>query len=125
MRKVSMDHKDKSAVREFEKRQQPRYALHAGIKVETRTRGTVIGDTVDISQTGISALLMEQISLEEVVRLDFLLSSAPVTVYAAVRQRGAFRYGFQFLGLETTKSMIGFACRQIAVNEILESIETM
>src|ERR1700676_500494 len=98
MHKVSMDHKDKSAVREFEKRQQPRYALHAGIKVETRTRGTVIGDTVDISQTGISALLMEQSSLEEVVRLDFLLSSAPVTVYAAVRQRGAFRYGFQFLG---------------------------
>jgi len=125
MQKVSTDHKDKSAVREFEKRQQPRYALHAGIKVETRTRGTVIGDTVDISQTGISARLMEQIPPGEVVRLDFMLSSAPVTVDAAVCRRGAFRYGFQFLGLEPTKSMIGFACRQIAVNEILDSIEAM
>jgi hypothetical protein len=125
MHNVSMDHKDKTAFREIEKRQQPRYALHAGIKVETRTHGTVIGDTVDISQTGISALLMEQIPLGEVVRLDFMLSSAPVSVDAAVCQRDAFRYGFQFLGKETTKSMIGFACRQIAVNEILDSIATM
>jgi hypothetical protein len=125
MDKVIMNDKDKSAVREFDKRQHPRYTLHAGIKVETRTCGAVLGDTVDISQTGISALIMERIPPGEVVRLDFTLSSAPVTVHAAVRQRGAFRYGFQFLGLETTKSMIGFACRQIAVNEILDSIETM
>jgi hypothetical protein len=125
MHNVSMDHRDKSAVRESEKRQQPRYALHVGIKVESRTHGTVVGDTVDISQTGISALLMEQIPLGEVVRLDFMPSSAPVTVDATVCQRAAFRHGFQFLGKETTKSMIGFACRQIAVNEILDSIETM
>ena len=125
MHKLSTDHQDKSAGRESEKRQQPRYALRAAIRVETRTRGTVIGDTVDVSQTGISAVLMEQIPLAEVVRLDFMLSSAPVTVDAAVCHRHAFRYGFQFLGKETTKSMIGFACRQIAVNEILDSIETM
>jgi hypothetical protein len=125
MHKLTTDNQDKRTVREFDQRRHPRYALEVDIKVETRTCGIVMGDTVDVSETGISAALMEQIPLGEIVRLHFKLSRVHVAVDAAVCQRRAFRYGFQFLGLETTKTMIGFACRQLAVNEILGSIESM
>jgi hypothetical protein len=125
MHKLSIDNQDKSAVREFDRRQHPRYALDVNIKVETRTCGVVMGDTVDVSETGISAALTEQIPLGEIVRLHFKLSRVQVAVDASVCQRRAFRYCFQYLGLESTKHMIGFACRQLAVNEILGSIESM
>ena len=55
------------------------------------------GHTVDISESGISALLILELPLGEVVELAFSLPLGPVKIYAMVRQKNAFRYGFQFM----------------------------
>jgi hypothetical protein len=35
--------------------------------------------------------------LREIVELDFTLPSGPVMIFAAARQKNAFRYGFEFI----------------------------
>jgi hypothetical protein len=57
------------------------------------------GHTADISESGISAIMSIEVPLGEVVELDFTLPFGRVTTYVAVRQRSAFRDGFQFLEL--------------------------
>ena len=56
----------------------------------------VRGHTVDISESGISAMLRVEVPIGEVVRLESELPDGPVEVHAMVRQRNAFRYGMQF-----------------------------
>jgi len=78
------------------------------------------GHTVDISESGISAMLkMIEVPLGEVVELDFTLPFGPVTIYAVVRQRNAFRYGFQFLESNDGNEVIRNTCRQLAVERCL------
>jgi len=75
------------------------------------------GHTVDISESGISAMLRMEVPLGEVVELDFALPFGPVTIYAAARQRNAFRYGFQFLESNAVNKVIRSTCRQLAVEQ--------
>jgi hypothetical protein len=76
------------------------------------------GHTVDISESGISAMLkMIEVPLGEVVELDFTLPFGPVTIYAVVRQRNAFRYGFQFLESNFMSEVIRSTCRRLAVKQ--------
>ena len=56
-----------------------------------------MGRTVDISEQGLAAMLQIEIPLEQVVRLDFELPLGGISIRALVRQRNAFRYGFQFV----------------------------
>ncbi len=77
----------------------------------------VRGDTVDLSESGISAVLREEVPVGEVVRLEFALPLGEVEVLALVRQRSAFRYGFQFLEERSAQDVIGRTCNQLAVNE--------
>ena len=77
----------------------------------------VRGDTVDISESGISAMLREEVPLGEVVRLEFTLPLGDVEVLALVRQRSAFRYGFQFLEERAADDVIGRTCSQLAVEQ--------
>jgi hypothetical protein len=50
-----------------------------------------------------------------VVRLEFTLPLGEVEVHAVVRQRNAFRYGFQFLESSPAQDTIGRTCRRLAV----------
>jgi hypothetical protein len=76
------------------------------------------GHTVDISESGISAMLkMIEVPLGEVVELDFTLPFGPVMIYAVVRQRNAFRYGFQFLESSFMSEVIRSTCRRLAVEQ--------
>ena len=80
-----------------EKRISPRHKLDVAIKVYSRNVGLLTGRTVDISETGIAVMLKIEAPLNEVVQLEFKLPHGPVAVRALVRQRDAFRYGFQFV----------------------------
>ena len=100
-------------------RRQPRFKLEVDISVKSKTCGMLKGHTVDISESGISAMLRIEVPLGEVVELDFTLPFGPVTIYAMVRQRSAFRYGFQFVESNFVQEVITPTCRQLAVEQSL------
>ena len=79
------------------------------------------GYTVDISESGISAMLRLDVPLGEVVELEFTLAFGPVSIVSVVRQRNAFRYGFQFLESSFVNQVIRSTCRQLAVEQSLKS----
>lgn len=100
-------------------RQKPRFPLQVPIRVYRRGCKVVYGNTVDVSESGIAILLRDEIPLGEVVRLEFTLPLGEVEVLALVRQRNAFRFGFQFLESATANDIIGQTCRQLAVEQLL------
>jgi hypothetical protein len=110
------------SVREIvDARRQPRFKLGVNISVHSKTRGTLNGYSVDISETGISANLRMEVPFDELVELDFTLPSGVVTIYAVVRQRNAFRYGFQFVESNAMSEVIRSTCRELALAESMKS----
>jgi hypothetical protein len=107
----------------FDKRRQPRFKIEVKITVNSRSCGRLKGHTVDISESGISALLRIEVPLGELVELEFILPFGPVGIYAMVRQRNAFRYGFQFVAPNSAKEkkIIQATCRQLSVEQSLLS----
>ncbi len=77
------------------------------------------GDTVDISESGLAAMFRMEVPMGEVVELNFTLPLGAVTIYAIVRQRSAFRCGFQFLEFNGANEIIRQSCRQLAVEQSL------
>jgi c-di-GMP-binding flagellar brake protein YcgR len=102
-----------------ENRRRPRYKLQVAIKIYARSQSVLRGDTVDISESGISAMLRDEVPLGEVVRLEFTLPSGEVEVLAVARQRNAFRFGFEFLEDAAAQELIRRACRELAIEEAL------
>ena len=100
-----------------DRRRSPRFKLEVNIQIYQRDRAVVRGSTVDISESGISAMLKEEIALGEVLRLEFTLSGGPVEAFAVARQRTAFRYGFQFVETHSAPDAIGRACAVLAAEQ--------
>ena len=98
-------------------RLRPRYKLNTDICIYPRNCPVVRGHTVDISESGISAMLLVEVPIGEVVRLEFSLPFGEVQVHAMVRQHLAFRYGFQFVEASSSQDVIGRTCRQLAVEQ--------
>ena len=105
----------------MEARRHPRYRLETEICIYPRNMPVVRGQTVDISESGISAMLRIEVPLGEVVRMEFMLPLGAVELHALVRQRNAFRYGFQFVESSTALEVIGRTCRQLALEQSLAS----
>ena len=103
-----------------EARRHPRFNFEGDIRVYPRNSAVVRGHTVDLSESGISAMLRTEIPVGEVVRLEFSLPLGEVEVFALVRQRNAFRYGFQFVDTGANQSVLERTCRQLAVEESLK-----
>jgi hypothetical protein len=100
-------------------RRQPRFKIEVDITINSRTCGILKGRSVDISESGIAAMLRIEAPLGEVVKLDFALPCGPMTIQAIGRQRNAFRYGFEFLDSNTTNEIIRRTCRDLAVDQSL------
>jgi hypothetical protein len=100
-------------------RRQPRFKLEVDITVNSKTCGLLKGNSVDISESGISAILKLEVPVGEFVELQFTLPHGPVTVYAVVRHRNAFRYGFQFVESHAVHQVIQATCRSLALEESL------
>jgi PilZ domain-containing protein len=100
-------------------RRQPRFKFEVDIRVSSRTCGSLKGRTVDISESGIAAMLTIEPLLGEIVELTFTLPSGPVTILATVRQRNAFRYGFEFVDSEWLHLVIRRTCRDLAMEQSL------
>ncbi len=102
----------------LDRRRQPRFKFETAIKVTSRSCGSVKGHCVDISEGGISALLTIEVPSDKMVEVEFVTPFGPVTAYAMVRQRNAFRYGFQFV--EPIAIEIGLTCRHLAKAAVSE-----
>jgi hypothetical protein len=100
-------------------RRQPRFKLEVDISINSRTCGTLKGHTVDISESGVSAMLRIEVPMGELIELDLTLPFGPVTIYAVVRQRNAFRYGFQFVHSGSVNEVIRATCRHLSVEHSL------
>jgi hypothetical protein len=100
-------------------RRHPRFKIEVQIVVRSRTCGVLTGQTVDISESGISAILRIEVPLDEIVELEFTLPFGPVSICATARQRNAFRYGFQFVESNGMHPAIPATCRQLAVEQSL------
>jgi c-di-GMP-binding flagellar brake protein YcgR len=98
-------------------RRRPRFKLEAEIQVYARNEPVIEGHTVDISESGIAAMLRDEVPLDAVVRLEFEVPLGSVEISAVVRQRSAFRYGFQFLEASTALEIIGRTCAQLAIEQ--------
>jgi PilZ domain len=118
-RKIDADRMDarERVAREMENRRHRRFKIEVAIRVYPRDCPLVRGDTVDLSESGISAMLRIEIPVGEVVRLEFTLPFGDVDLLAMVRQRNAFRYGFQFVETGAAQEMIGRTCSQLAMEE--------
>lgn len=101
-------------------RRQPRFTIEVDITINSRTCGVLKGHTVDISESGIAAMLRIEVPLGEVVELTFALSSILVTIQAIGRQRSAFRYGFEFVDSDSVHEVIRRTCRDLAVQQSLK-----
>src|SRR3984957_18616072 len=106
-----------------EARRHPRFKLEAELRIYPRNSPVVRGSTVDISESGISAMLRVEVPLGEVVRLEFTLPLGDVEVLAMVRQRVAFRYGFQFIDAVSAGDVIAGTCRELSVEQSAGRLE--
>lgn len=79
-----------------ENRRSPRIRLEIDVNIYSQKAGLVPGRTVDISESGIAAVLPVELPIGEVVRLEIKSRLEPVTIGAVVCNRNAFRHGFQF-----------------------------
>lgn len=100
-----------------DKRQRTRLDLEVPIAVYPRNSQVVRGYTVDLSESGVGAMLHDEVPLGEVVRLEFTLPLGSVEVHALVCQRSAFRYGFQFVESASAQDVIGRTCRDLALQQ--------
>jgi len=100
-----------------EARRHPRFKLEIDIRINSKTSGILTGRTVDLSESGISAMLKIEVPLGEMVELQFTPPNHPITVYAIVRQRNAFRYGFQFIETPAAREAILAACKALAAQQ--------
>ena len=91
------------------------------VRIDLRDSAVVHGNTVDISESGISAILRVEVPVGGMVRLEFTLPLGDIEVLAMVRQRNAFRYGFQFVEASSAQDVIGRTCRQLAMEQRLAS----
>jgi PilZ domain len=102
-------------------RRHPRFKIKVSITVRSRTCGVLIGYTVDISESGIAAILKNEVPLGEIVELEFNLPFGAVSICATARQKSAFRYGFQFVESNGTNQAIRNSCRQFAIEQSLRA----
>ena len=109
------------AIQQFvEARRHPRYALEVDICIYPRNASVARGHTVDVSESGVSAILRDEVPMGEVVRLDFDLPLGHVEVHALVRHRSAFRYGFQFMEEKSAQEIIARTCRDLALQHFVQ-----
>jgi PilZ domain len=97
-----------------ELRRHPRFRLDVEIIIHSHTEGVLKGRTIDISETGISAIVKMEVPLNELVQVDLALPEGSVEIEALVRQRNAFRYGFQFVEQGPPRELVALACRRMA-----------
>jgi hypothetical protein len=91
MDRQEIEHKEKT-----ENRRHRRLELETELRIRS-ANGFLPGRTLDISESGVSALLPVELQVGEIVELQIKLPTTLATSRAVVRNRNVFRHGFEFL----------------------------
>lgn len=91
-----MDHQEIEHKEKTENRRHRRLALETEVRIRSEN-GFLPGRTLDISESGISAILPIELQVGEIVELKMKLPMALATTRAVVRSRNVFRHGLEFL----------------------------
>lgn len=69
------------------------------LRLIVRTSGKLYGRTKDLGDGGVGATVAGDIPVGEIVELEFQLPETddPIMIYAEVRYRQGFQYGFRFV----------------------------
>jgi hypothetical protein len=78
-------------------RRHARFKLEVDLTARSTRLGPIPGFSIEISESGMSATLPIELRVGETVELHINLPFRSVNVQAVVRNRNAFRHGFEFL----------------------------
>lgn len=84
------------AMSKSEQRKNQRVIFEVDVNVH-RNSGVVPGRTVDISNSGMAAILPIELNIGEAARLEFRIGAKIISAHAIVKYRNIFRHGFQFV----------------------------
>ncbi|MCU1298231.1 MAG: PilZ protein [Acidobacteriaceae bacterium] len=74
-----------------------RFMFEINLHIRSPRLGIIPGRSLELSESGFSALVPAELLLEEIVDMELQLPFGPVLTRAMVRNRNVFRYGFEFL----------------------------
>jgi hypothetical protein len=100
-----------------EQRAHVRFSFNVLLRILCRAGEVIVGRTVDVSESGIAAIVSLELIVGQSVELDFQLPSGPISVQAVVKNKRAFRYGFEFLPEQHERENIKRGCRALAFGE--------
>jgi hypothetical protein len=112
-------HDSRFADQPVDARRHPRFKIDIEITISSHTTRKVIGRSVDISESGLAAIFKAETPLGELVQLKFSLPLGEVEIGALVRQRNAFRYGFEFVEQGPARELVERTCRRLFVDQII------
>jgi hypothetical protein len=95
-------------------REHLRFSLEVPLRIQCRTGEIVLGRTVDVSESGVSAMIPVGMVVGQAVELDFQLPSGAISVQAVVTNKTAFRYGFEFVPEHDEQETITRSCQALA-----------
>jgi CheY-like chemotaxis protein len=78
-------------------RQHSRFRLNVDVNIQSPTQGLVPANALEITESGMSAVLPIHLPVGEIVEVDFKLPVRRMRLVATVRQNHGFRYGFEFV----------------------------
>jgi c-di-GMP-binding flagellar brake protein YcgR len=94
-------------------RRDPRFPVDTRVTVNQAGQ-TVSGQAVEVSQGGIAILTVADLTVGEVVELQFKLRRSVLRLRAIVRNRKGARYGMEFLTLSAEqREHIGNWCHSV------------
>ena len=96
MGKITVDFQESKSYDTNKRRRHRRLDFETEMKIRLAT-GLVPGETLDISESGMSAILPFELQVGEIVELTIKLPIALATTRAVVRTRNILRHGFEFL----------------------------
>ena len=89
-----------------EARRYARFRLGVDVTVHSKTLGLIPGMTIEVSEAGMSAILPVELPVGETVELHINLPFGEVDMQAVVRERNAFRHGFEFADHKVARQRI-------------------
>jgi len=88
------------------RRRHARFKLEVDLTVRSKRLGPIPGFSIDISESGMSATIPVELRIGEDVELHINLPIGSLDVQAFVRNRNAFRHGFEFADNEVARQLI-------------------
>jgi hypothetical protein len=97
-----------------EQRADPRFGLDVPLRIHFRKGELILGQTVNISESGMSVMVLLEMSIGQPIELDFKLPCGPVNVHAIVKNKNAFRYGLEFVLTDEERATIKRGCTDLS-----------